>query len=489
MEPNLAVDLIREALIARQPLVALFSYEEERVEATLARVTRGMLKDAPLAIWAATTGLMVDDKVVPDSTDPLDALDLVRRGESPAIFLFRDLHVHFDDPRVVRKLRDTRRQMANRSRYLFMQSPPIRLPQELRRDVHVVDIPLPTASELERVATRRLAGMQIVLKPDAMMLVVTALRGLTINEAGAALNVAFYGRESINQAVLTSLREQKAQLARKDGILEFVPQQWSLQDVGGLAVMKDWLAKRRRLFEDDSVEARQLAPRGVLVMGIPGCGKSLSIKAIGSYWQLPLFRLDMGQVFSGTVGGPEESFARALRMMEQVAPAILWLDEIENGISSDTEGSDAGVKNRIFATFLTWMQEKPEKVFVAATANRIDRLPAELLRKGRFDQVFFIDLPTEDERAQIFRVHLRRRGVADSIYNAMTLSKATRNWNGAEIEQCVVSAMTEAYAAKEPLNEDHLFFQISHIVPLSTTMSEQIKGIKSWAHQRAIHAS
>jgi len=197
----------------------------------------------------------------------------------------------------------------------------------------------------------------------------------------------------------------------------------------------------------------------------------------------------MGQVFGGTHGCPEDAFHRALRMMESVSPAILWIDEIENGISAQSTGADAGVKGRIFATFLTWMQEKPAKVFVAATANRIDLLPAELLRKGRFDQVFFIDLPTEHERAQIFAVHLHRRGVDPQSFDLTVLSKSTKNWNGAEIEQCVVSAMVEAYSKDKTVDEDELFVQIGKIVPLATTMSEQIKGIKSWAHDRAIRAS
>jgi SpoVK/Ycf46/Vps4 family AAA+-type ATPase len=318
---------------------------------------------------------------------------------------------------------------------------------------------------------------------------VTALQGLTRNEAGHALHRALFGRNEVDQAVLDSLFEQKQQLARKEGVLEFVPQRWTIHDVGGLEVLKDWLAKRTKLFQDESPKVAELLPRGLLVMGVSGCGKSLSVKAISALWNLPLFRLDMGQVFSGVHGSPEEAFDRALKTMEALAPAILWLDEIEGGISREGSGSDSGIKGRIFASFLTWMQEKSARVFVAATANRIDLLPAELLRKGRFDQIFFIDLPTEQERAEIFSVHLHKRGIDSRQFDLHVLAKSTKNWNGAEIEQCVVSAMVESYAKNKTVDEDELFMQIGRIVPLATTMSEQIKGIKSWAHDRAIRAS
>ena len=486
LDKNRALDEIRKVLIARQPLISVISYEEERVEATLKHVARTILRNAPFHTWAVTTGL---DRAGGETCDPIYALDVVAADTQPSVYLFLDLHVYFDDPVLVRKLRDIRRLLKGKGRHIFMQSPPFKLPTRLRRDVHTIQFPLPTTTDLEHVLDRRLTAANLVFSAERRLSVITALRGLTINEAGHALNAALYNRDRYDPAIIHSLHEQKAQLARKDGVLEFVPQRWSLRDIGGLVVLKSWLRKRRKLFEDDSEEVAAIAPRGVLIMGIPGCGKSMSIKAISAHWRLPLFRLDMGQVFSGVNGGPEESFARALRMMEQVAPAILWIDEIENGISADSSGADAGIKGRIFATFLTWMQEKPQKVFVAATANRIDLLPAELLRKGRFDQVFFIDLPTEAERVEIFRVHMRRRGIEPSPYNPVTLAKATKNWNGAEIEQCVVASMTDAYAEGVEMTVDHIYTQIGAIVPLSKTMAEQIKGIRSWALQRALGAS
>jgi SpoVK/Ycf46/Vps4 family AAA+-type ATPase len=227
-------------------------------------------------------------------------------------------------------------------------------------------------------------------------------------------------------------------------------------------------------------------PKGVLIMGIPGCGKSLCVKAISSHFQLPLYRVDMIEIFSGRHGKPEGAFVSACRMMEDMAPAVLWFDEIEMGITS-TESS--GEQGRIFAFFLTWMQEKAKGLFVAATANRIDLLPAEMIRKGRFDEVFFVDLPLEDEQVEIFRIHLERRGIDVSGFNLGQLTQFTSGWTGAEIEQCVVSAITKALLANRKLEEEDLVGVAVKIVPLSRTMKEQINHIRGWAFERAVRAS
>src|SRR6185369_11860446 len=258
----------------------------------------------------------------------------------------------------------------------------------------------------------------------------------------------------------------------------FVPPRFSLEDVGGYAVLKTWLKKRRTLFSKEALDAGIPIPRGILLMGISGCGKSLCVKTISTLWNLPLFRLDMNAVF-GTPN-PEATFLKALRSVESVAPAVLWIDEIEMGVGGYREGGDASM-SRIFSGFLTWMQEKSALVFVAATANRIQLLPAEIIRKGRFDQVFFVDLPTEEERKQIFRIHLTKNNCDVSRLDLVFLAKATNGWNGAEIEQAVIASVVDAYAESRQLNEDDLYKMISATVPLSVTMEEQIKQIRSWA--------
>lgn len=493
MERSPALDAVKRALVARYPVIGLVSWEEERVESMLREVARGAFSTpARYYSWSRTLGLVGPEGRIPDTLEAVKALDFAEKAEDLAIFVFRDLHGALEsDATLQRKLRDTRGALAGTFKFVFMLSPRMRLPYELTRDVAIIDFPLPTPDELAKVLDGHLKAQKTPLAAEGEMRrqLISALQGLTLVEAQHAMNRAMFGRTQLDADVLNVLYEQKEQLARKDGVLEFVPQRWSIHDIGGLENLKDWLNKRSKLFNDESKEAQMLMPKGLLMMGISGCGKSLSVKAISSLWNLPLFRLDMNQVFSSVWGTPEEAFDRALKTMESLAPAILWLDEIEGGISREGQGSDSGTKGRIFSAFLTWMQEKNAKVFVAATANRIDLLPAELLRKGRFDQIFFLDLPTETERGQIFSVHLHKRKVDTKKFDLNVLAKSTKNWNGAEIEQCVISAMVEAYAKEKPLDEDELFIQIGRIVPLATTMSEQIKGIKSWAHDRAIRAS
>jgi SpoVK/Ycf46/Vps4 family AAA+-type ATPase len=296
----------------------------------------------------------------------------------------------------------------------------------------------------------------------------------------------FASRRAFDDSAFMEVLAEKEQMSRKEGVLEFVPPRFSLDDVGGYNVLKEWLLKRQSLFSKDALDAGIPIPKGILLMGISGCGKSLCVKTISTLWNLPLFRLDMNAVF-GT-DNAEMTFLRALRAVESVSPAVLWIDEIEMGVGGYREGQDASM-SRIFSGFLTWMQEKNAMVFVAATANRIHLLPAEIIRKGRFDQVFFVDLPNEEERKQIFTIHMKRNKCDVERFDLVFLAKATNGWNGAEIEQAVVSAVVDAYAENRQLTEDDLYKMISATVPLAVTMEEQIKAIRSWAHERALNAS
>ncbi len=258
--------------------------------------------------------------------------------------------------------------------------------------------------------------------------------------------------------------------------------------MGGLEYLKTWLQERRKLFvERDSLNA-DIVPKGVLVMGVSGCGKSLSVKAIASCFGLPLYRIEMSEVYSGRHGNPDAAFVEACRTVESVAPAVVWFDEIEMGLMGDV-GEGGTNMGRIFAFFLTWMQEKARGLFVAATANRIDLLPAEMIRKGRFDEVFFIDLPTEEERIEVFRIHLEKRGIDPSALQLHRLKKITQGWTGAEIEQCVVSALTQVRLKNKTIAFEDLHQAAVGVIPLSKTMREQVDRIRSWAFDRAVRAS
>jgi AAA+ superfamily predicted ATPase len=486
------VDLLR----AGYPIVSLLSWEEDRVEKTLARVAQS-IGEPPIGLvtWSATTGLVSAAETAEtggrsSTTDPLAALDAILGSPAPAMYLLKDLHTFIQDsPVLVRRLRDAYLALRGTRRFIFTVSPSMRLPEDLRRTVQVLDFPLPTPVEIEPLVlaiAKRWLRVD-ALPPTALSRFVVALLGLTLNEAAHTLNGVLQARPTDFEEMEQALLRSKAELVRKEGILEHVPQNVRLDGVGGLQALKEWLSKRTKaVIAAARGQEGVPMPRGLLVMGVSGCGKSLSVKAISQLWGLPLYRLDMNVVFSEASGTPEEVFLRALKIIEAMAPAVLWLDEIEMGLSARAE---TGAAARIFAQFLTWMQERPTPVFVAATANRIDLLPAELIRRGRFDQVFFVDLPTDEERKQIFRIHLQARGQDPSVFDFIVLAQSTKGWNGAEIEQAVASGIAEAFNEERGMTMLDLQRQIFQTIPLSTTMQEQIKQLRSWAQKRARNAS
>ena len=276
-------------------------------------------------------------------------------------------------------------------------------------------------------------------------------------------------------------------IIRKAGYLEFTIPKENISGMGGLGNLKDWLTKRKKIFSREAYESGIPIPKGLLVMGVSGCGKSMAVKTIPALWNIPMYRLDMNLIFSGMYGSPEATFHKALHTLENVAPAVLWIDEIENALGIEEEGLT--ISSHIFSSFLTWMQEKHPLVFIAATANKINALPAELIRKGRFDQIFFVDLPVEEERSEIFRIYLDKFGADSSKFDLKMLAIMTKDWNGAEIEQVIAAARTDAFYDDRAFTEADITANISKTVPLSTTMESQIKYIRSWAISRATPAS
>lgn len=483
---------IRRALTGGYPILYVQSWEEPRVERALAAFAQ-KLWDAPIAFttWTCVDGLVTGGERWPDTADPLKALDAILAAPQPGFFLMKDLPSHLATrPEVVRRLRDAYRLLKGRRKYVVLISPRLILPDDLKKEVYLLDYDLPDDGEIRSVlgaVGKRFFGEAGLSEPDLRRLTL-ALKGLTQDEIEHVVSKVFSRRGGFDEAGYMEVLAEKEQASKKEGVLEFVPPRFTIDDIGGLENLKDWLLKRRRLFSREALEAGLPVPKGLLMMGMSGCGKSLSVKAISALWNLPLFRLDMNLVF-GT-DNPEYTFHRALKTAEAMSPALLWIDEIEMAITGGREagGGDATL-GRIFSTFLTWMQEKDAMVFVAATANRIHLLPAEVIRKGRFDQVFFIDLPNETERKAIFTVHLKK-GKADlSKFDVVFLAKATKGFNGAEIESAVQAAAIEAFAAGRPVGEDDVNKVISNTVPLARTMEEQIKAIKSWAHDRALSAS
>ena len=485
-----AIERIRRALLGGHPIVYVQSWEEARVERLAQHLAKTFYGDpAAYGVWSVVEGLTVDGQAIPGTHDPLAALEAILAGEGKGFYLMKDFAGAADGrPEIVRRLRDVYRGLKDRGRHVLLVSPRLVIPEDAKKEVYVVEYELPDEGEIARLLEanlKRRLGPEGITDSDLKRLAM-ALRGLTGDEIGHVLSKTFAQRTSFDDDAFREVLAEKEQMSRKEGVLEFVPPRVSLADVGGYDVLKGWLEKRQKLFSREALDAGIPIPRGILLMGVSGCGKSLCVKTISTEWNLPLFRLDMNAIF-GT-DNPEATFLKALRAVEAVSPAVLWIDEIEMGVGGYREGQDASM-SRIFSGFLTWMQEKSAMVFVAATANRIHLLPAEIIRKGRFDQVFFVDLPGEEERKQIFHIHLRKSGCDVSRLDLVFLSKATAGWNGAEIEQAVISALIDAYSEKRDITEDDLYKMISATVPLSVTMEEQIKAIRSWAHERALNAS
>ena len=482
---------LRRALLGGYPLLYVVSWEEGRVERAVQSLAQKFYeKPVACSVWTCVDGLSNGAGRVPDTADPLKALDAILADPAPGFVLMKDLTPHLSRPEVVRRLRDVYRGLKGRGRFVVLVSPRLVVPEDLKKEIHVLDYDLPDESEILYLLGhlgKRFFGEKGLADEDSKKLAL-ALKGLTADETEHVVSRVFSRRQVFDEASYFEVLAEKEQATRKDGVLEFVPPRFSLADIGGLENLKEWLLKRKSLVTKEALDAGMPIPKGILMMGMSGCGKSLSVKAISALWNLPLFRLDMNLVF-GT-DNPEQTFHRALRTVESLAPALLWIDEIEMAITGGREqGSEDSSLGRIFSTFLTWMQEKQGLVFVAATANRIHLLPAEVIRKGRFDQVFFIDLPNENERKAIFNVHIKKVNADASLFDVVFLAKATKGFVGSEIEAAVQAAAVEAFNQGRKLTEDDLSKMITNTVPLSRTMDEQIKAIKSWAHDRAMPAS
>ncbi|UCH92277.1 MAG: AAA family ATPase [Candidatus Aminicenantes bacterium] len=488
------INYIKNSVTVGQPIIQIISYEEKRVEGHLKTLFQQLKRDQSFMYWDINNGLIKDNQIIKGTTDPIQALNyLIRENSNSAGFcVFRDLNsILRNNEAVVRKLREAYRRFKNTKMSIFLLSPDEFFADAMKKEIDVVLFELPDYDELADLFNRFLASMQkagrrVELTADEKKNFIIGVQGLTLDEAYKALLKTFQGRSQITMDLINTIHEEKKQLILKEKVLEYHHHKFTLEDLGGLDNLKDWLRKRQRAFSKEARVYGLEQPRGFLAMGVSGCGKSLAAKITASLWNLPLFRLDMNLVYSGIAGSPELVFSRALKTMDSVAPAVLWIDEIESGIS-DKQADSAS--SRILGYFLTWMQEHDSEIFIAATANRIDLLPAELLRRGRFDQIFFIDLPTRIEREEIFSIHLKNKGNKLSHFNIPQLAQITKGWTGSEIEQVIISAMYEAFNEDRKLQEDDLLTIFGASVPLSVTMEEQIKRIRSWAHNRAVRAS
>lgn len=502
-------------LKARFPYLYISTWEEERAVGAIQSVAKdaAMIK-TPRAVyvWSLTNGMVGDGQAGKDETKaPLKALEIIEKQSDAAVFVLKDFHIYFGgqgrapDQQVIRKIRDlvpVLKQSAKPKNVVFL-CPSLVLPNDLQKEVTIVDFDLPSFVEIKRVlddmivANRASGRIKIDLENDEAERLAKAALGLTLQEAENAFARAMVEDGHLNVEDVEVILDEKCQIIKKTEILEFIKSDLHMEDVGGLENLKRWLKKRDKSWLDSAQCYGLPAPKGVLITGVPGCGKSLIAKAISAAWQLPLLRLDIGKIFSGVIGSSEENMRKAIKTAEAIAPSILWIDEIEKGFSSVGGGGDSGTSSRVFGSFLTWMQEKSKAVFVVATANNINSLPPELLRKGRFDEIFFVDLPTRKERSDIFMLHMKKRltdpkAVGDfqlAPDTMVRLAEQTEGFVGAEIEQVVVSGLFEAFAEDRSVRRDDFEKAIRNTVPLSVTQAEQIRAIREWANVRAVAAT
>jgi len=487
---------------ARYPLLYLVSWEEHRVDSVLGELARTHGKT--VLHWSATRGLRAvggasrPPPLPEDTRNPIDALAAVEKLTEPALVVLKDFHAYLEEPQVVRALRELGHFLKSTFTTVILLGPTLTIPTELEKELSVIDIPLPGYTELmqllkEIVAVVRRGNKATIelTREDADQLIKAAL-GLTLSEAENAFAKAIAHDGKLSAQDIKRVQDEKRQVIRKSGLLEYYPAEENLGHVGGLQNLKTWLGQRTTAFGEKARQFGLPEPRGLLLLGVQGCGKSLTAKAVAAHWRLPLLRLDMGRIFSGLVGSSEENLRKAIRVAEGVAPVVLWVDEIEKGLSGvggNAGVNDGGVTARVFGTLLTWLQEKTDPVFVVATANRIDGMPPELLRKGRFDEIFFIDLPEKAERKDIFRIHLERRKREAAAFDLEALAARAEGFSGAEIEQAIVAGLYEAFGENVELGQSHLMRAIQETFPLSVTMKDEIARLRTWARGRTRPAS
>jgi hypothetical protein len=463
-------------------LIALESFEEDRALGLLEQVASAC--ERACIPWSLASGI----EGRPQSSGSLDAgLRAIGAHEAPALFALLDAHRLLDDPLAVRRLRDLLPALAARKQLLVMLAPVLDLPLELVREAARVELPLPNDEELHGLFRRLIEQKQLSAATEAALDdAVRGALGLTSFEAVRVFRKAFRLAGGLNAAAVAEIVRDKRRALRRTHALSFCEDETGLGDVGGLGELKRWLGERRRAFGEEARQFGLPTPRGLLLLGVQGCGKSLCAKAVAREWQFPLLRLDLASAFSSAGHSPEMLIRESIQVAESVAPAVLWIDEIEKGFSASAADPTS---SRVFGAFLTWLSEKRSPVFVVATANEVKGLPPELLRRGRFDDLFFVDLPTPTERTEILAIHLRRHGRDPVQYPLDELALQAERLTGAEIEQAVTAALYSAFARSRDLADTDLANAIDDTVPLYDTYEERIKELRDWAKTRARPAS
>lgn len=469
---------IQAHIRARYPILYLLSHEEER----LWKVVQHIATQEGLALyqWKRTTGLVHQDTTLVEGQDPIGALQALSRVTESGLFVLWDFHNEFSNQTVLRWIRDLCVQMQKKGQSIIMISPKLQVPEELDKSMTVIDIPLPDQEEVAQLLHVLCSAQKIEISPLLFARFVRGSLGLTEKEIKRLYSKILLSGRRFSEEDLSVQIEEKRRMIRKSQFLEF----WDTRDlpdgIGGMDSLKKWLEQRSDAFTKEARDFGIPQPKGLFLLGVQGCGKSLMAKVVAKKWNLPLLGLDMSVLFRSSV---EEGLRETIRIAESLAPAVLWIDELEKGFVREGGNVDA------LGIFLTWMQEKTKPIFVVATANDVRSLPPELLRKGRFDEIFFVDLPDMHERLEVLDIHLRRRGRNPQNFDLTLLVEETEMFSGAELEQVVISGLFHAFSQSRPLDITDLVEASREIVPLAYTMDDQLKDLREWARPRARRAT
>lgn len=469
-------------LRARYPLIYIPSAEEERVELVISNVAKSLGRS--VFIWDFVEGYQSNPTDAgAGKRNPLQALEFVDKISKATVFVLRDFDRFLEDVAIARKLKNLARKLKSESQNIIIIASQISIPDSLSEFFSILEFPLPNPEEL-KIEIEKLAHHtnNTQLDKQAIDELVRAGQGLSLERIKRVLAKAIAENNQLSPEDVELILEEKRQSIRQTKILEFYPSTTEISDIGGLDNLKEWLLRRGGAFSDRARKYGLPHPRGLLLAGIQGTGKSLTAKAISHHWHLPLLRLDVGRLFAGLVGESESRTRQMIQLAEALSPCVLWIDEIDKAFAGTDSRGDSGTTNRVFGTFLTWMAEKTSPVFVVATANNIRTLPPELLRKGRFDEVFFVGLPNQEERSQIFSVHLNKyRPHNIRAYDIDRLAYETPDFSGAEIEQGIIEAMHIGFSQNRDFTNEDILEAASQIVPLAQTAQQEIQMLQEWA--------
>nr|YP_010277049.1 Ycf46 [Thalassionema frauenfeldii]UHY40572.1 Ycf46 [Thalassionema frauenfeldii]UHY40961.1 Ycf46 [Thalassionema frauenfeldii] len=471
-------------LKARYPVIYINTVEEDRIEYIIRKNVKINLKRS-IYSWDFVDGYTNNPNNQGfGSRNPLQALELVERlnPETPAIFLLKDFNRFLNDLTISRKLRNLSRILKLQPKTIIIIGSELKVPIELQDLITILQFQLPTQEEINKELERLINSLKITIDSQLFETLTRSCQGLSLERIRRVLSKIIATYKTINEESILILLSEKKQIISQTEILEYYPVNEKFDNLGGLKILKEWLQKRQTAFSLQATEYGLPTPRGLLLIGVQGTGKSLTAKAIANDWKLPLLKLDVGKLFGGIVGESESRLRQMINISETLSPCILWIDEIDKAFSSSQNNGDSGTSNRILGTFVSWLSEKTKPVFVIATANNIDLLPLEIVRKGRFDELFFLDLPQKEEREEIFRIHLEHfRPNTWKNFDYKKLAKITDAFSGAEIRQVIIEGMYQAFYENREFNTNDIELAIADLIPLANIESEQMLKLKKWA--------